>query len=283
LAAVAILYTLRVDLLTFLHIKSPVSMNIIGVPASVAVPGIFGVQEHREKLLTFIQENEKGLLLVLNLEPGQPAERRASCRMLPTVIFQNRFKAWDDYVAHLRAPYRRRISTIHTKALKTENRNSDCSSFTPRHHRLYLDVQNHAKEKLETLTYGYFRNLPPSFRLSSDYRNGKLISWTITQERNRTLTYFFGGMDYTVSREYSAYFNGLLRMIQRCIDEGFHWLDLGQTAEIPKLRFGGRLVAKDMHLFHRNPAANWALRHSTGVLSWRSHVPSFHVMKQGGM
>ena len=38
----AIMYSIRLDLLTFIKVKSPIKMNIVEIPASVSSPGFFG-------------------------------------------------------------------------------------------------------------------------------------------------------------------------------------------------------------------------------------------------
>jgi hypothetical protein len=42
LKAGAVLYNLRLDLLTFIHLRSPLVMNIAGIPCSVSCSGFIG-------------------------------------------------------------------------------------------------------------------------------------------------------------------------------------------------------------------------------------------------
>jgi len=282
LTAGAIVYSLTIDILTFLHVPSPVTMQIIGVPASVAVPGLLGERAHMERLLAHIEDNERGLFLALNLASGSPLRGWVHCRMLPTVLLENRFGSWRGYLDSMRAPHRRRLLGLQARAATLCRHVTDCGAFTPDHYALYRQVRDRAREKLETLTYDFFRALPGQFQLASYYAGDRLVSWTITLENAKSLTYFFGGMDYATNRQHNAYLIGLFQMVKTMFDEGFESLDLGQTAETPKLRFGADLVHKDMHFFHRNGVVRWVLRRAARLLSWRAGVPQFRVFKTRG-
>ena len=52
LEAGAVLYSLALDLFTYLKLKSPVTMQIAGVPCSVSASGLIGSAEARQSLLS---------------------------------------------------------------------------------------------------------------------------------------------------------------------------------------------------------------------------------------
>ena len=112
LSACAILYSIRLDLLTFLRLKSPMKMNIVGVPCSVSSSGIFGNQDAVNQLKKHIYQNGKGFTLFLNLDKLTDNQEVAKGETLPAIIFENRFKSFDDYYSNLRSDYRRRIKKI---------------------------------------------------------------------------------------------------------------------------------------------------------------------------
>jgi hypothetical protein len=123
----------------------------------------------------------------------------------------------------------------------------------------------------------FFRNLPDEFSLSSYDAAGELVSWTITVPDGRRLVYFFGGMDYRALRRYQSYFVGLMNIVRDGIGGRYPSIDLGQTAENPKLRFGGRTVPLDMFLSHHNPLLRRALAVAAPLLGYRPRLPQFHV------
>lgn len=277
----AIVYTLRLDLLTFLHIPSPIAMNIIGVPIGTATPGFFGAPEACRELLREVARRERGLLLTLNAEPGDDWPLGTRCRLIPTILFENPFTGWDHYLAGLRAPHRRRILALQAAAAALARADSDCSAFTEAHHRLYLQVHGRAKAHLERLTCAFFRELPARFRLSSYYREGRLVSWTITVHDGTMFMYFFGGMDYANRKETGSYLVGLLNIVRAAVEGGHPLTDLGQTAEEPKLRFGGRPAAKVMYLTHPSPLVRRGLEWARPLLEFRGRVPAFRVFRNG--
>jgi len=129
------------------------------------------------------------------------------------------------------------------------------------------------------LTAEFFRNLPERFVLSSYYREGHLVSWTITVHDGSMFMYFFGGMEYDSLKETHSYFVGLQNIVRDCIEQGHSLLDLGQTADDPKLRFGGRPAPKDMYLTHHNRVARFLFRSLRPLLEYRGRTPVFHVLK----
>jgi len=275
----AIVYTLRLDLLTFLRIPSPIPMHIVSVPVGTATPGCFGETAPRRELLRRVTEAERGLLLTLNADPSEDLPAGTKCRLIPTILFENQFRDWDDYLAGLRAPHRRRIRHLETAAARLVRTVGGCATFTEAHHRLYRQVRGRAEATLEALSCDFFRHLPDRFRLSSYHLEGRLVSWTITVHDGTLFMYFFGGMDYACHRETRAYLVGLLNIVRTCIEEGHPRLDLGQTAAEPKLRFGGRVEPKAMYLTHHRPGIRFLLERLGPWLEYRGEVPAFHALK----
>ena len=60
LQAGSIVYTLKLDILTYLSIPSPFRMNIVGIPCSVSASGIVGRFELFPALIAHIKSQEKG-------------------------------------------------------------------------------------------------------------------------------------------------------------------------------------------------------------------------------
>jgi len=278
----AIVYSLTLDLLTFLRIPSPITMHLVGIPVGIATPGYFGRPADRDAVLRDVAARERGLLVVLNAEAGDHLPVGARCRMIPTIMMDGRFAGWEAYLAALRAPHRRRLRKLEESAQRLEAATTGCDRFTEAHHALYRQVHDRAPAKLENLSLEFFRNLPPRFALTTYRRDERIVSFTITVPDGDLLMYFFGGMDYRSLPDTQAYLVGLAGIVRQAVERGAPRLDLGQTADEPKLRFGGALVPKDMYLCHHRPFVQALLGRLRPLLEYRGTAPSFHVFRQAG-
>ncbi|MGO9309377.1 MAG: hypothetical protein ACLQDL_10185, partial [Spirochaetia bacterium] len=162
-----VVYTLRLDLFTYLEIRSPTTMQIIGIPASVSSAGLVGDPRLHGELLARILPHEPGLVVCLNLESVPAGSPMLAGRTWPDIVLANRFGSWEGYVSALRSDYRRRLMHVLDDASGFTMQQSSCSSFTDAMHALYLNVFNRSGGKLERLDVAFFRNLPDSFRLST--------------------------------------------------------------------------------------------------------------------
>lgn len=277
----AVVYTLRIDLLTFSHIPSPVSMQVIGLPASVSAPGFLGADKDAvQQLIHYILKREHGLILGLNLAQEIDPSPAVSMNMLPGIELEHTFSNWPDYLSQLRSPYRRRVMQLQERFREVETQRTSCQAFTPEHHRLYLDILQRTDSKLEVLSEAFFRNLPDNFYLVSCWQAGRLLCWHINCEDEGRLFFFFGGHDYNLLPKFQSYFNNLLCILRRGIEDGFSAIDFGQTAEVPKLKLGASVQPKAMFLYHRNPLLLWLLQKGKRWISYRSAHPEVHVFKQ---
>jgi hypothetical protein len=142
LLAGGIVYTLRLDLLTYMGIRSPMEMHIAGIPCSVSSGGLLGDAALQGKLLRGIFRREKGLVACLNLDTLPPDVPAAVGRTWPDVVFTNSFSTWERYLTSLRYPYRRRMLQVQEDATGFVLQSGPCSSFTPDMHAMYLEVFN---------------------------------------------------------------------------------------------------------------------------------------------
>lgn len=220
LAAGACVYTLSIDLFTFSGIPSPLRMYVIGLPASVAAPGIFG--QHRaavEELIRHILQAERGLVVGLNLEPGTAVGRGIEMNMLPTVVTELPFDTWDAYFNTLRSHYRRRAAHVLERFHGVMAEHTACSAYNQEHHRLYRQIMRRTPSKLETLSLEFFQNLPADFYLTTYYAGKKMLCWHICARDGSTLYFFFGGHDYKRLKRYQSYFNNLYGIIREAVAE----------------------------------------------------------------
>jgi hypothetical protein len=275
-----VVYSLKLDLLTYLNIPSPFRMNIAGIPCSVSASGIIGNTNYLHQMIGHIKTWEKGLLLFLNLATEIKEENMISGKTLPTIILTNHFRIWEDYLGTLKADYRRRVRQLSSPFSGIQMKQSACSCFDDRMHNLYLEVLKRSRGKLETLSLEFFRNLPPNFSLTAFYNTDKLIGWYISSTFKEKFYFFLGGVDYKVNRQFNTYFNILLNLVREGIEKGAAIIDLGQTAEIPKLRLGGKLDEKIMAGYHSNRIMRSLMKAGKSLLEYSTAVPETHVFKE---
>jgi hypothetical protein len=269
LAAGAMVYDLEFNVFTyFKNLKSPVRFTVIGPPASVSCSGLIGGDEALRRLVKDIFSREKGLVLGLNVGPSQRFEDTVSMQTLPTVAMSFRFESWEDYLSALRSQYRRRLRKIEESFKEIEMTESGCSRLDEAMYGLYLNIMNKTATKLEILSLEFFKNLPERYRLTTYSYRGQVITWHINVRDDDVCIFFFGGIDYRFNERFNAYFNNLIGITREAIGWGYKKIEFGQTAEIPKMRLGGRLVHKGMFLHHRNPLVRGIFHLARKLLSY---------------
>ena len=279
LIAAAIVYTLRVDMLTYVKIKSPFKMHIVGIPCSVSGPGIFGISQAVNALKKHIYEVEKGFVLFLNLEEKPTCEVAASGNTLPTVVMSNHFSTWNEYLASLRTGYRRRLSRINQVSQVLRFEKTLCAAFTEEMHRQYLEVYKKSNGKLEKLGFDFFKQLPIEFILTACYLENIVIGWNIALSNNNKYYFFLGGIDYKVNKTYNTYLRLLSEIVKDGIEHNAEFIELGQTAEIPKMRMGGKPVILYMEAHHNNLILNKLLKLFSSFLEYKRKPENAHPVK----
>jgi hypothetical protein len=280
LQAGMVVYTLRLDLLTYLSIPSPFRMNIIGIPCSVSASGIIGSHADASLFFGHVRKLEKGFLLALNLDSVPAIHGYVMGRTLPTIVVEGRFRSWEHYMESLRSHYRRRMIRLAHPFSSIRKEQGDCSGFSETMYSQYLDVLKRSKGKLETLTPGFIRNLPPGFHLTAYYHREKLIGWFISAVFRGKYYFFLGGIDYELNEQFNTYFNLLAGVLRRGIEKDTSVIDLGQTAEIPKLRLGGELNEKTMLGTHSNRIVRKLLAAGKGLLEYSTVVKEPRVFNR---
>ena len=279
LVAGIIVYTLKLDLLTFVSIPSPYKMHIAGVPCSVSSSGFLGSLEHFQELIKNVISHEKGLFICLNLNVVPDFHDMVVGRTLPAVIIENRFYSWENYIQSLRADYRRRIMNLSHSFRGINAERTTCSRFSSEMYHQYRKVLKRSKGKLETLSFSFFKNLPANFCLSAYYQKTNLLGWYISISYKKKFSFFLGGIEYGMNSRYNTYLNILSGVLREGIERNASLIDLGQTAEIPKMRLGGRLAEKVMLGYHPNRLVKYLLKAGKGVLEYSKNFPEHNVFK----
>lgn len=280
LKAGTITYSLRLDLLTYLAVKSPFTMHISGVPCSVSSSGIVGDENLFSPLIEAIKKHEKGMLLLLNLNDTIQVSNMLMGRTLPTMLFSKKFESYADYLSSLRAPYRRRIKQITSAFSGVEKQQLSCRRFTKEMYAQYLGVLKRSKGKLESLSFEFFQQLPSAFILKIYVIDNCLLGWKITVQYAQKYYFFLGGINYSLNRRYSTYYNLLLDVLKEGIECNADEIDFGQTAEVPKMRLGCSVDEKTMMARHSNPLLNSFLRVGKKALEYSTLFEEVHVFKE---
>jgi hypothetical protein len=278
--ALAIVYTLKLNLFTFSKIPSPVSINIIGVPCSVSVAGLSGENAAIRQLIGYIFQHEKGLTLALNLMQEMVNDRDISGPTLPTHIIRNHFNSLQHYQENLRYPYRRRLKKIENLSTGIEIKDIPLQLFDRQYYQLYKQVWKRSEGKLELLTMDFFRNLPESFRLTGFSIGKQLLGWVITVNTNNHFFFFMGGMDYHLNTQHMTYQQMLYYCVKAGIETGQAFIELGQTAAIPKMRFGAEAVPLFMVVHHRSKIIRYIFRKFRRYFVFSKVAPECRVFRE---
>ncbi|MFA9391510.1 MAG: hypothetical protein ACERKD_16995 [Prolixibacteraceae bacterium] len=276
----AIVYSLHMDLLTFLRIKSPIKMHIVGIPCSVSSSGIFGDGQAVEALKKYLLKHEKGFVLLLNLTERPDNTSCASGKTLPTIILKNTFSNWNEYTSALRSNYRRRLHQINSKNKNLRFEKMGCSNFTDEMYRLYLGVYQRSKDKLEKLTFDFFKQLPDEFQLTICFKNDSIIGWNITLHDADNYYFFLGGINYQQNKTNQTYFGLLCNLIKDGIEKKAKTIDLGQTAEIAKMRMGGQPRLLYMEAHHHLRLVNGVIKQFSSLLEYKRKLENTKAMKE---
>lgn len=266
----AVLYSLRLSLLTYARFNLPITMQIVGVPCSVSCSGLIGSTERVTELHADLQRREKGLLLALNLESSEQVPRGvAATWTLPTVTLEHSFRTWQEYLTAMRSDYRRRLRNILARTDRLLVQVQDCGGFTTEHHDLYLQVWNRSDARLERLELDFFRHLPGCFRMLTAERNGRLAGWAIVLDATEGYYFFLGGVDHATGAGHDVYLRLLVEVARHGIESGATSIDLGQTAEIPKSRLGAKCRPLYLGATHDNTLFRSVLKRGIACLGYR--------------
>lgn len=181
--------------------------------------------------------------------------------VLPTVMLELPFDSFDDYLAAMRAPYRRRAHRAleQSRELRVEHHHM-FAPLAPELARLTRAVFDRAGEiRREILSEDYFRaaSAAPDMSLLALRRsNGTIACFALLLDDGPCLQFLNCGFELT-AREDGAYFRLLYELVRLGIEKRYHRLNLGITTVPPKLDIGGVPV----------PLVAWIRYHRTPVQS----------------
>ena len=280
-AAALISYQLSLDLLTYSRLSLPVPIRMIGIPVSVAAPGVICREGAWEDVLEYIRRLP-GCTVVLNLPHELPGSDLPAGITLPDCRMDLPWNSFDEYLTALRSPYRRRLLQAMERWQNVViDELADNRVFDQELYQLYLDVYNNSKYKLECLDIEFFRSFPS--RILRFSVQGRAIAFIQLMDNGDELFFLFGGFIKEENRIYDTYLNILLEIIRQGIQGGYRSIDMGQTAEMSKTKLGCRMSRRWMYIRHRNHLINLILKKGIGFFSYREPDTSYHVFRSEGL
>ena len=277
----AVVYSLKVNVLTFVKYRLTLPMTIIGIPASVDAQGIIGDSNCYEELVNEILKSERGMILCLNYIKSLNIKKKIEMQTLPTMIHNCYSSSWEMYLQSLRHNYRRRIIKAEQKFEGISVKRETCSQFSTEHYQLYLNIIKRTKTKLETLKKDFFLHLPTEYLLHSFYSSNKLITWHISVSGNNVYYFLFGGINYSLRDKFDSYFNNLIHILKEAAELNSVSINFGQTAEVSKNRLGANAIKKKMFIYHKNPIIRLLFRLSKSLLGYRLKLSMVNIYKRG--
>lgn len=180
--------------------------------------------------------------------------------MHPTIVAELRWSSFDEYLAAMRANYRRRARTVlERSAHLTPELVEDFAPLADELSRLWRSVFDRATEyRREQLPPAYFAAAAADEAarvLLLRRADGSIASFAVLYDDAPVLHFFSCGFEEEAGRCEGAYFRLLYEIVRVGIEDGYERVNLGMTTAEPKYDAGGRPV----------PVASW-MRHRSRLL-----------------
>lgn len=266
-----VIYISRMNIFTLGKKELFMQVKTIGYPCSISDSGY--VTNDLEFLLSFLK-TLKGGKLVLNVSNPIPMKHMVLGETLPTCMLNLSCTAIEEYMGNLRSPYRRRIK----KAIQQCNdicvKEVDC--FDEKVYRLYLNTYEKSAYKLERLNKGFFDGIDGVKLVFM--RQDKPVGFVLLKPRESQLDFLFCGMNYETPTA-DLYFYMLYQIVCYALSHGYARIDLGQTSEQTKMKFGALLEKRYFYAHHSNPFWNLFAKLAKPLLEYRYSFPEYRVFK----
>lgn len=180
--------------------------------------------------------------------------------MHPTIEAPIEWESFDEYLAAMRANYRRRARTVLKRSAHLEPELlDDFASLSDELARLWRHVFDRATEyRRELLPPAYFEaaSEDDAARVLLLRRpDGSVASFGVLYDDPPVLHFLSCGFEEQAGQEEGAYFRLLYEIVRVGIEGGYERVNLGMTTAEPKFDVGGRPV----------PVASW-MRHRSRLL-----------------
>lgn len=267
-----ITYKMKMNILTFGKKSLYMNIKVIGYPCSLSEPGFY---TNDEALFLEAVKSIKGIKLVLNAYKPVKNKSYMVGETLPTCIFTNHFQNTDDYINALRSSYRRRIKLAVDKC--KDYKINETVENNDEVYKLYLNTYNKSDYKLEKLEKGFFSDAEAT-KLAF-IKDDIIRGFVMLKIVGDTLVFMLCGMDYKYETADLYYFM-LYNIIDYGIKHKVKYIDLGQTSEVTKLKFGASLHERYFYANHSNPIINFLARPGRKILEYSYSFPDYRVYRE---
>lgn len=264
-------YKLKLNMFTYSKFKLDIPITIIGIPASVSAPGYCC---EKEEVFLKVLKSIKGIKVVLNSNDKFKELKRGYT--LPDCIMELPWNSFQSYLEAMKPSHRYRYNKVrkHGKSLDIRKLEKH-ERFTEELYKLYENVYNKSSFKLEKLPIEFFRENGADTTVFT--LEGKSVGFVQTFKEEETFYFLFGGIDYSINKNHSLYFNMLYHIIARAIESGAKSIKMGQTAEDAKLRLGCTLEEKYLYIHSANKFFNKLIQYLVPLLSYKYNFKKYHV------
>lgn len=275
--SVFVIYRHSLNICTYRGGQLRIPVTIMGIPCSVSAPGLRITEQGMYRFTRALRKISGGVI-ILNASL-LPVDRICGRGMtLPNCELEIKWPDFATYLESMRSHYRYKLCRavncfqgVRTTVLSGKDQ------FDDRTYRLYEQVYNHSRYRLEKLPVAFFQQFPGIITLFSV--EDTLLGFTHTMKHDSELIFLFGGLDYALNRKFQTYVNMLLHIIRTGMEQGVHLVNLGQTAEGIKTRLGCRLRPRYLYVRHSNVLLNMVIRQSAGLFGYSLSSPGYHVFK----
>jgi predicted N-acyltransferase len=183
----------------------------------------------------------------------------------PTCVVDLPFNSFEDYLASMRAQYRRRARQALKRTSEfTVEHLEDFTELSAELARLWREIYDRATEvKREVLTPAYFRSvstLPQTSVLLLRRGDRSIAAFALLLDDHPWLSFLQCGFEQQAGRGEGAYFRLLYEIVRFAIEHGYEQVELGMTTLTPKLDVGAVPVPLFAWVKHRNPVLQRVLR-----------------------
>lgn len=265
----------KYNLTMFTKWNTPITVTFVYLPMSVTASSMV-VGKLKKEVFEKIK-SIKGYKMTLNL-PFNDVEGFAVGLTCPKCILDLPFSDFDDYVNALRSNYRTKYKKVMKNSAPLTIRFIDNKTeFSDGLYRLYLNVLEKSRLRIETLSKEYF--MGDMFKIFVAEKDGKAVGFVQLLENGSELIFEFVGVDYDYNEEFSVYHRMLYEIIRYGIEKGFKTIDFGQTADDTKLKLGCRYVTLYAALHHSNPLINAVCKKIAPRIDYKPLTTKFTVFK----
>jgi hypothetical protein len=272
-----IVYELKVNIFSYSSMNFNLKVNIIGIPCSVSKQGYIIEEADIKELESYIKGEKKGCI-ILNADNSFLSSHLIKGETLPTCKLRILWDSFDNYMQSLRSHYRYRLNNAIKKGEKIIIKKlEDNSFFDERMYALYESVYEKSSYKLEKLSTDFFKRMPTDIYVF--YIEDQPVAFVQLSTNNSELFFVFGGIDYTLNHQYDLYTNMLIFILRYGIENKYSSIDMGQTAEDAKMKFGCSLYKKYMHIYHPNFIIRFLIKLFSKKLSYKPLEIKFNIFK----